>query len=152
VAKNANRAVARVDALIARVEAGPGTLHGLIFDDKGTEMLGELERASREIAEVVSDVRHGQGLVHDLVYEKEYADMLRNFTALSQTLKQVGDEVKAGHGTVGALLRDPTVYEDLKIILGNVKRNQLMKALLRWAIKRDGLSGESQLAPGRAEK
>jgi len=45
--------------------------------------------------------------------------------------------VKAGKGTVGALLVDPSVYEDMKLVLGNVQRNDVLRALVRYSIKQD---------------
>jgi phospholipid/cholesterol/gamma-HCH transport system substrate-binding protein len=66
---------------------------------------------------------------------------------LSRTLKKVGDDVAAGKGTVGALLEDPTIYQDLKVILGGVKRNTLLKALVRFTIQRDGLNQEGGATP-----
>jgi hypothetical protein len=38
---------------------------------------------------------------------------------------------------VGALLVDPSVYEDLKAVLGNVERNDVLRALVRYSIKQD---------------
>jgi phospholipid/cholesterol/gamma-HCH transport system substrate-binding protein len=49
--------------------------------------------------------------------------------------------VRAGKGTVGALLVDPSVYEDLKMVLGNVERNRALRALVRYSIKKDEESG-----------
>jgi hypothetical protein len=40
-------------------------------------------------------------------------------------------------GTLGGLLKDPTVYEDLNTVLGNVKRNTLFKALIRYTVEED---------------
>jgi hypothetical protein len=34
-------------------------------------------------------------------------------------------------------LVDPSVYEDLKMLLGNVQRNQALRALVRYSIQRD---------------
>jgi phospholipid/cholesterol/gamma-HCH transport system substrate-binding protein len=36
------------------------------------------------------------------------------------------------------LLVDPSVYEDLKVVLGNVERNKALRALVRYSIRRDG--------------
>jgi len=35
------------------------------------------------------------------------------------------------------LLVDPTIYEDLKSAVGNVERNQVLRALVRYSIKED---------------
>jgi phospholipid/cholesterol/gamma-HCH transport system substrate-binding protein len=32
---------------------------------------------------------------------------------------------------------DPSVYEDLKVLLGNVQRNEVLRALVRYSIKQD---------------
>jgi phospholipid/cholesterol/gamma-HCH transport system substrate-binding protein len=53
-------------------------------------------------------------------------------------MKQIVADVKAGKGTLGALLVDPSVYEDLKLVLGNVERNKALRALVRYSIRRDG--------------
>ena len=45
--------------------------------------------------------------------------------------------VAKGKGTLGALLVDPTVYEDIKSAVGNVERNEVLRALVRYSIKAD---------------
>jgi phospholipid/cholesterol/gamma-HCH transport system substrate-binding protein len=142
VGADTTRAISRVDRLLAQVEDGPSALHGLVYDRRGAEALASLEGAAQDLALVASEVRGGKGLLHDLVYEREYGEILTNLATVSQTLKRLGTDVSEGRGTIGALLRDPTVYEDLKLILGNVERNRLLKALLRYAIKRDGLRSD----------
>jgi phospholipid/cholesterol/gamma-HCH transport system substrate-binding protein len=47
--------------------------------------------------------------------------------------------VHAGKGTVGALIEDPSLYEDLKSILGNLKRNKLLRWMIRQTIKDGGM-------------
>ena len=39
-----------------------------------------------------------------------------------------------GEGTLGGLISDPTVYEDLRQVLGNVKRNRVLRALVRFSV------------------
>jgi phospholipid/cholesterol/gamma-HCH transport system substrate-binding protein len=53
-------------------------------------------------------------------------------------LKNIVADMKSGKGTLGALLVDPSVYEDLKVVLGNVERNKALRALVRYSIRRDG--------------
>jgi hypothetical protein len=48
---------------------------------------------------------------------------------------------------------DPSVYEDLKMLLGNVQRNQALRALVRYSIQRDdGPAGVEVVDPEAAEK
>lgn len=122
---NASRAVQRVDQLLER---------------EGAPAIADVRSVARDLAAVAAELRTGDGLLHGLVYDREAKQLVANLTSLSQTLKRVGDDVEAGHGTLGALLKDPTVYEDLKIILGNVQRNRLLKSLVRYTIKKDGIT------------
>ena len=50
------------------------------------------------------------------------------------------------------LLEDPTVYEDLTNILGNIKRNVLLKALIRYTVVKDGLERPGRVVSGDASK
>ncbi|MGZ3404831.1 MAG: MlaD family protein, partial [Polyangia bacterium] len=139
LAISANDAIGRADRLLAAIEQGDGTLHGLVYRDDGGRLLAELGRTARALDDVVAQVRSGKGLLHGLVYEPDRGELLANLTAMSKTLRRIADETDAGKGTVGALLKDPSVYEDLKTILGNIKRNRLLKAVIRYTIKKDGL-------------
>jgi phospholipid/cholesterol/gamma-HCH transport system substrate-binding protein len=56
---------------------------------------------------------------------------------MSKDLRHIVADVRAGKGTIGALLVDPSVYEDVKMLLGNVERNKTLRALVRYSIKRD---------------
>jgi phospholipid/cholesterol/gamma-HCH transport system substrate-binding protein len=56
---------------------------------------------------------------------------------MSVDLRQVVTDMRSGKGTLGALLVDPSVYEDLKLMLGNVDRNRTLRALVRYSIKAD---------------
>ena len=49
-------------------------------------------------------------------------------------MKKITTRVNAGEGTLGAVINDPTVYEDLKEILGNIKRNRVLRELVRMSI------------------
>ncbi len=61
--------------------------------------------------------------------------------------------MKAGKGTIGALLVDPSVYEDIKALVGNVERNQVLRALVRYSIKQeDGTPAPATLAQPKDQK
>lgn len=137
-----DRLVDRVDRVLVQVEKGPGTLHDLVYRDQGTRLVAELARAAEETRQVIGEIRTGKGLLHTLIYEEDKGNLLDNLTALSRTLRKIGDEVAEGKGTVGALLKDPSVYEDLKTILGNIRRSRFLRSLVRFTIKRQDLKAE----------
>ena len=49
-------------------------------------------------------------------------------------LRAVSERLKAGEGTLGALLEDPTVYENLAQFLEGAQRSLLLRALIRSTI------------------
>jgi len=132
-------AMAHIDRFAALVEGGGGTLQRLVSRDDAGPILEDAQRAARELAEAATAIRQRPGPLHTLIYGPDADELVGNLTALSRTLKRVGEDVAAGKGTVGALLEDPTVYEDLKIVLRGVKRNTLLKSLVRFTIERDRL-------------
>jgi phospholipid/cholesterol/gamma-HCH transport system substrate-binding protein len=146
------------------VERGPGLAHALIFEpslatnaglavSEIEKTAGELERAAGEIErgggdveEVLAEIRKGHGLLHELVYDEDKAHLVRDLGDTARILRQLAVETQQGKGTIGALLKDPTAYEDLIGILGNLRRNALLKALVRYTIVKDGLE-----RPGRVD-
>jgi phospholipid/cholesterol/gamma-HCH transport system substrate-binding protein len=60
-----------------------------------------------------------------------------NLSKMSDDLRSIVADMRAGKGTLGALLVDPSIYEDLKSAVGNVERNQVLRALVRYSIRAD---------------
>jgi phospholipid/cholesterol/gamma-HCH transport system substrate-binding protein len=146
-AENLNHALKRVDGILAAVENGSGTLHGLVYRDDGGKLLAELQQASADFGAVAAEVRHGRGTLHSLIYEDSKSNLITELTTAARILRTVAEEIQQGKGTVGGLLKDPTVYQDLKLIVGNVRRNTLLKILIRAAIRSEGLKRESGGGP-----
>ena len=44
--------------------------------------------------------------------------------------------IDAGEGSAGLFIRDPSVYEDLRTVLGGAKRNALLRAYVRATVER----------------
>ncbi len=126
-----------ISALTRQARSGDGTLHELLYGQKGTLVLENLAAATGELADLLKDVRTGDGTVHRLVYTDEGGDLLTNLTAVSEDLRAVTAQVRAGRGTVGNLLQDPSLYEDLKRLVGDLERNEILRALVRYSIKHD---------------
>ena len=53
---------------------------------------------------------------------------------MSEDLRRVVADMRSGKGTVGAMLVDPSLYDDLKSVVGNVERSAVLKALVRYSI------------------
>lgn len=124
--------------VFARVETGPGFAHDVIYSDS-PKGVTEFAAAANEVALTLKGVRESDSIVHDALYggKGDGAEALSNVTAITADVRAIVADMRAGKGTVGGLLVDPSVYEDLKVVLGNVQRNDVLRALVRYSIKQD---------------
>jgi phospholipid/cholesterol/gamma-HCH transport system substrate-binding protein len=137
-----NQTSARLDAtlvdvqdLTAHVRQGPGIAHALVYDgDMSKNAAGTLD----ELHQDLRAVREGNGLAHALLYGDDPSQhVMANLNTMSDDLRVIVGNLRQGKGTLGALLVDPTVYEDIKSAVGNVERNEVLRALVRYSIKAD---------------
>jgi phospholipid/cholesterol/gamma-HCH transport system substrate-binding protein len=120
------------------VKTGPGLAHAVIYD---SEMSASLGGALVELHKDLQAIREGNGIAHALIYgDKDSQRVMGNMNAMSDDLRQIIANIKAGKGTIGGLLVDPSIYEDVKSIVGNVDRNQVLRSLVRYSIKQDEAS------------
>jgi phospholipid/cholesterol/gamma-HCH transport system substrate-binding protein len=127
--------LADVQDLTAHVKAGPGLAHALVYD-------GDISKnAAGAIHELDADlraIREGNGMAHALLYGDDSSQhVMANLNAMSDDLRVIVGGLRQGKGTLGALLVDPTVYEDIRSAVGNVERNEVLRALVRYSIKAD---------------
>jgi phospholipid/cholesterol/gamma-HCH transport system substrate-binding protein len=133
-----DNAAGTVDKLLADVKTGDGTLHALIYDKKIAGAFSELGTAAGEVASLINDAKKSpNSAVHQLVYG-DSRELFADLSTAVKGIKDMVDKVQRGEGTLGGVINDPTVYEDLKEILGNVKRNALLRALVRFSISNNG--------------
>jgi phospholipid/cholesterol/gamma-HCH transport system substrate-binding protein len=140
LAARADHGMVQLDALLTQARDGDGLLHGLLYAKGGARTAEDLRRMADDFAGVADQVRTGPGLAHTLVYE----DQRRG---LFEDLGETAEETDQGKGTLGGLLKDPTAYEDLTSLLGNLRRNDLLKTVIRLTISKDGLARPEPKAP-----
>lgn len=134
-----NRTTASINSILARVEKGPGLAHEVLYGEESAKAVSQFGGAADELRLTLKGIRDGNGIARSVIYGDEGSQqMLSNLNQMSGDLKQIVADVKSGKGTLGALLVDPSVYEDLKVVLGNVERNKALRALVRYSIRRDG--------------
>ncbi len=123
---------------VDRVNAGPGFAHDLVYGDAPTAALTHFGEAAGEVAQTLKGIREGNGLARSVIYGDDRSQKLMgDINAITTDVRGIISGVRQGKGTLGALLVDPSVYEDLKMVLGNVSRNKALRALVRWSIVRD---------------
>ncbi len=128
---------AELHAILREVRGGDGTVHRLIYGEEGARLLLELAEAAGELSATLAAVRNGEGTLHRLLYGDGGQELLANLTQMSADLRAVTSDLRAGRGTLGAMLQDPSVYEDVKRLVGDLQRNEVLRALVRYAIAQD---------------
>ena len=125
----------------AHVRQGPGIAHALVYDG---EMSKDTAGALAEVHKDLEAIRTGNGIAHAVLYGDDPSQhAMANLNAISDDLRAIVAGVRQGKGTIGGLLVDPSIYEDIKSMVGNVERNEVLRALVRYSIKAD----ESHPAP-----
>ncbi len=142
--KTAKDSLAKVDSILADVRENKSLVHELLYGEQGEATIEDARKLIAEATTIVTDVRTKPSLVHNLIYEDDKGKLMQSLataaddvTVITGDLKTVVADVKKGKGTVGQLLADPTVYEDLKMLLGNVRRNDAVRTLVRYAVEQD---------------
>jgi len=138
-ATHANNAMQSANRVMAEIERGDGSAHELIYGKDGAALIAELKNTSTELTAVMHDIRTGDGALHALIYGPEGGDMVTELNEMAQKLNRITTHIESGRGSLGGLIMDPSVYEDMKSILGNVRRNVILKALFRFAISEGGV-------------
>jgi|SRR6185369_1529594 len=132
------RATQSVNQILTRVNTGPGFAHEVLYGEDGAKTIAKVGVVADELGTTLKGIREGNGLARSVIYGDDSSQaMMANLNQASADFRQVVSDMRAGKGTLGALLVDPSVYEDLKLMLGNVERNRTLRALVRYSIKRD---------------
>ncbi len=132
-----NRTVAGVRRIVGEVERGDGSAHELIYGPQLTQVLVSAAGAVGEVGTILRDVRTGDNNAHEILYGDEAGDLITNLTRMSADMQAIVADVRAGQGTIGGLLVDPSIYEDIKRLVGNLQRNEILRSLVRYSIRED---------------
>lgn len=127
-------------AVAAEIKDGDGLVHNLVYEDEITpkliSLVENLNGTGQRIDALVTEIQEGDGLIHDLVYTDEGQSILADLKDVSADIKDIVEATKRGEGTIGGLLMDPSIYEDVKVLLGKAQRNKILKAYVRDTLRR----------------
>ena len=102
-----------VKAISGQIRGGKGLLHAILYDPAGGELVNNLAVASGSAEDLMTDL-----------------------SSAVKSIDHIVKKVERGEGTLGGIINDPTVYEDLKVVLGGAKRSKTIQALIRYTIKK----------------
>ncbi|MFN0064207.1 MAG: MlaD family protein [Myxococcaceae bacterium] len=151
-ARSVDSAVTHLDGILEEVHQGRGGAHALIYEREGAQAVADIGQAAAELATILKGARQSKdGAVYQLVYG-DAREMFADLGAAAADLRKVTHTIASGKGSIGALINDPTLYDDLKQVLGNVKRNRVLRALVRMSITNQEDLGQIGQTAGKPPK
>jgi phospholipid/cholesterol/gamma-HCH transport system substrate-binding protein len=110
------------------------------FDKDGevTVLLHNLNKLSANLAEMSSQLKNQKSTIHELVYGNSGTNINKSTASLQSILQKIDQ----GEGSLGLLINDPSVYEDLKAMMGGAKRSNILKYFMKQFID----SGDKEAA------
>jgi phospholipid/cholesterol/gamma-HCH transport system substrate-binding protein len=131
-----DKTLSAVSAVAERVDKGPGLVHEVIYGESSAKSVEQIGMAAEQLALMLRGVREGNGLARAALFGDDSSQHItKRIDHILGETEGILVDMRAGKGTLGALLVDPSVYEDLKVVLGNVERNKALRALVRYSIQ-----------------
>ncbi len=153
--------------IMAEIETGGGVMHSLIYDKQAgndakatiknlTSVMAKIDSVSGDAAiaitnikvamtnlsAILNQVNHGNGIAHDLIHADDKGQFLQSLNRAARDLEVVAADLKDGKGSLGLLLKDPGIYNELYGLVGNLQRNRLLKAIIRYGASQSEKSTE----------
>ncbi len=128
--------------ILEAVEKKQGLLHALVYDEAGGKVIQDLaplvqtlNRNATRLEEILKAIHEKEGLLHALVFDEGGEVLLQDLRSLASDLKAISGDLAEGRGTFGALLQDPTIYEDLSSLLRGAERSWILRGLIRSSVR-----------------
>lgn len=125
-------AVGGLSEMVEAVRDGDGVLHSLIYEPFDGSAMSDLETTLSSLSNIMLEVEQGDGVLHSLVYDAPTEqDLVMQFLAAGGRLNSILEKIDRGEGTLGLLLNDPTLYEEVKQLVGGANRSTVVRSLIK---------------------
>jgi phospholipid/cholesterol/gamma-HCH transport system substrate-binding protein len=131
---NVDGIVADVKGITGEIRHGHGIAHAVIYGEEGDKLAAKLGDAADALGGLVGDLKSGDSLAHALLYDPDKAALVDDLQATMANINGVTTAVNEGQGTLGLLVRDPQLYEDMRVLMGGAQRNVLLRAYIRSTV------------------
>lgn len=121
--------------IVSDMQKGDGLLNALLYDPEFKVAAKKFVNLSERVDEILEQISANKGLLHSLLYDEEKAKMLDDLSVTFANLRVITDKTAAGEGTLGAIINDPTLYDDLKILLRGAERSFVLRTLIRRSLE-----------------
>lgn len=132
--------VADIATIVDEIQNGDGLLHSLIYDEYEGGGIESIERSLAIFEGILKEVRSGEGVLHSLIYDRlTEQDVVLEALGAGARLNSILEKVDRGDGTLGLLVNDPTLFEDLKVLVGGAQRSAVVRTLIRLSSDEEGV-------------
>lgn len=90
-------------------------------------LLQNMNKVANNLAVITHEAAHGKGLLHEVTK----GESGKRVEASTAHLESILGKVDRGEGTLGALVNDPSVFEDLKTVMGGAKRSTVLQYFMK---------------------
>lgn len=129
--------MAEVDQLLGDVRTGDGSAHALFYERGAVEAFERIGKAAGELGALLEEARNNPDSALYATARGDSGNMIAELGQAAQNLRIVTQKVRDGEGSLGALINDPTVYEDVKQVLGNLRRNRVLRSMVRYLMSNE---------------
>ena len=137
-------ATAGLSAIVTEIQQGEGLLHSLIYDDYEGGGVESIAGSLAILEDLLSEVQNGDGFLHTLIYESVgEKEVVTEALDAASRLNNILAKVDEGDGTLGLLVNDPTLYDELRELLGGAQRSFVVRSLIRMSTDA-GANGEGE--------
>jgi phospholipid/cholesterol/gamma-HCH transport system substrate-binding protein len=115
-------------------------------------MIQNLNKVSQNLAVITSDIKERKGMLNEVIYGKsgaKLAQTMDNLEKSTQNIQELTKKINSGTGSLGALINDPTVYEDLKAMMGGARRSSVLKYFMQKFIQDGASAPKSAPSPSK---
>jgi phospholipid/cholesterol/gamma-HCH transport system substrate-binding protein len=124
--------VAAIATIVNEIQNGDGLLHSFIYDEYEGGGIESIERSLVAFEGIMNEVQSGEGVLHSLIYDRvTEQDLVLEALGAGAKLNSILAKVDAGEGTLGLLVNDPTLFEEMKVLVGGAQRSAVVRALIR---------------------
>ena len=130
--KELAESVAAIATIVEEIQNGDGLLHSFIYDQYEGGGIESVERSLVILEGILKEIESGEGVMHSLVYDRiTEQDIVLEALGAGAKLNNILGKVDRGDGTLGLLVNDPTLFEDLKVLVGGAQRSAVVRTLIK---------------------
>ncbi len=122
--------IGNVGEVIEDVKVKKSLVNALLYDPKGARVVSDLAAVTASAQKLLGDFEKEN-------LPKKFSASAKNLQAITQDFSQVSSKIQKGEGSLGGFINDPTVYYDLKTLLGKANRSALIKAVIRHTMSKN---------------